>query len=337
MKSFSIIVPTIGDSPKIVETLDALAHQVGLQPDTEIIVVDNRVDPESRNFDLEQLCRDVNTEIRYIHEPGIGLTRARHTGIAHARGDVIALIDDDVIIGDGWVKSVWAIFANEKVILAGGPSSPLFASKPPKWLEAFYSTVRTEGRLCTWLSLLDLQEKENFVDPNLVWGLNFIIRKAIVQEFGGFHPDLVPERFQAWQGDGETGLTEKLASRGVQAWYSDRLRVFHQIPTGRLSYRYMEKRAFYNGVCFSFTQARKELITSVLAPVPRGRVLSYPSQSYRLLTRTLRNPIGAWYMMRLRFRTKAGFNFHRRALKENPKIRSWVERENFFDADIPTS
>jgi glycosyltransferase involved in cell wall biosynthesis len=335
MRFFSIIVPTIGDSPKVAETLIALAHQVELEPNSEIIVVDNRRDPESRDFDLKQLCRDINDEIRYIHEPGIGLTRARHTGIARARGDVIALIDDDVIIGDGWLNSALSIFANDRIVLAGGPSSPLFASKPPKWLDAFFIRVHTEGSMCTWLSLLDLHKKEGLIDPNFVWGLNFIIRKEAVLELGGFHPDLVPVRFQAWQGDGETGLTRKFAARGGLAWYSEHLRVFHQVPESRLTYKYMEKRAFYDGVCLSFTQARKQLITSVLIPAPRARFLSYSRQMYRLLIQTLRNPIGSWYLVRLRFKTKAGFNFHQKALKENPEIRSWAERKSFLDADIP--
>lgn len=335
VKSFSIIVPTIGESPEIVETLNALVHQVGLHSDTEIIVVDNRTDPESRNFDLEQLCRDVNTEIRYIHEPGIGLTRARHTGIAHARGDVIALIDDDVIIGDGWVEAVWSIFANDEIILAGGPSSPLFGANPPKWIDSFYTAIGTEGKMCTWLSLLDLRVEEELIDPNLIWGLNFVIRKASVYEYGGFHPDLVPSEYQAWQGDGETGLTGKLADDGVYAWYSESLRVFHKVPASRMKFNYMSKRAFFVGIGSSFTQSRKSKKEENLGTEPSRSPVYILRRIFHLARFLVVRPVGTIYLIRLRFRTIAGFKFHRKALKENPEIRSWVERKNFLDADIP--
>jgi hypothetical protein len=42
--------------------------------------------------------------------------------------------------------------------------------------------------MCTWLSLIDLGDREMVVDPTFVLGLNLGIRRAALLAAGGFHP-----------------------------------------------------------------------------------------------------------------------------------------------------
>ena len=86
----SVIIPTFNHRAVILETLEsAFAQRL---PDSEIIVV-NDGSPDDTKTLLEPLVRA--GRIEYIEQPNQGVATARNTGIARARGEYIALLDDD--------------------------------------------------------------------------------------------------------------------------------------------------------------------------------------------------------------------------------------------------
>ena len=110
--------------------------------------------------------------------------------------------------------------------------------------------------MCPWLSLLDIGKDTANINPDFIWGLNFSIRRQVVVDCNGFHPDLVPTELQRWQGDGETGLTKKVRSLGYRADYLQDAGLYHLCGNDRLNIDYFCKRAYYQGVCDSFTSIR---------------------------------------------------------------------------------
>lgn len=48
-------------------------------------------------------------DVRYLHRPSKGVGRARNVGIAAARHDLLAFIDDDVIVTDTWLERIVAV------------------------------------------------------------------------------------------------------------------------------------------------------------------------------------------------------------------------------------
>jgi len=165
-------------------------------------------------------------------------------------------LDDDVEVSETWLTTIQLAFRSPEVCLVGGPSIPYFSVSPPEWLERFAVDTPYGGRMNTWLSLLDIGKDVDNIDPTFIFGLNFSIRKSILINCGGFHPDLVPKQFQRWQGDGETGLTLKLRDHKYRAVYRQAAQLFHHCGKDRLHLNYFKKRAFYQGVCDSFTIVR---------------------------------------------------------------------------------
>lgn len=88
MDLISVIIPTYNASRKLPYSIDSALNQT--YPNSEIIVVD-----DGSSDDTEQLIRRRYPTVRYIHQPNGGPAKARNTGIAAARGALIAFLDAD--------------------------------------------------------------------------------------------------------------------------------------------------------------------------------------------------------------------------------------------------
>ena len=152
--------------------------------------------------------------LRYFRDDMPGLLTGRHRGAKEARGEILAYLDDDVLLAPGWLEGLRDALRDPAVVLVGGPSRPRYDGDPPSWLDEL-SWEFEDGRLLSSLSLIDLGTEKRPIDPCFVCGLNFSIRKNVFHECGGFHPDLMPKALQRYQGDGETGLSLKIKKIGT--------------------------------------------------------------------------------------------------------------------------
>ena len=99
----SIVICTKDRAPRLARLLRSI---VAIQPcspfpEAEVIVVDNAsIDDATRvavaGFD----------GVAYVFEPKAGLNFARNTGLSLARGSIIAYLDDDVVVDEGWLEGL---------------------------------------------------------------------------------------------------------------------------------------------------------------------------------------------------------------------------------------
>ena len=348
--SVSIIMPTYNRAESLALTLGSLTTQKFPITDYEILVVDN-ASTDSTKLVTESLIRDnPHHQILYFYEPVPGLLSGRHRGAKEARGTFFVFVDDDIDADPEWLQAIVETFADSSVQLVGGRNLPRYAIRPPSWLDRFWATTPYGGRACFYLSLLDLGERMLDIDADYVWGLNFAIRRQALFDLGGFHPDVIgPDHLQYCQGDGETGLTRKANTQGYRAVYQPRALVHHRIPASRLTPGYFERRAFFQGVCDSFTAIRRSGAVTVSAPrresleaagrrlVRHARYLvRHPHRFfyYRMLRRFANLKVEH---IRERIQTgyQSGYESHQRAVKGNPILFEWVLRENYWDYHLP--
>lgn len=121
--SLSVIVCTANRPADLARCLDSLAA-CDPAPD-EIIVVDN-----SPATDATATIVAARAGLRYIAEPHRGLSRARNTGIAAARGEIIVFTDDDVTVTPNWLAPIRAAFADPDVAAVSGLVLPLRLDSP---------------------------------------------------------------------------------------------------------------------------------------------------------------------------------------------------------------
>lgn len=338
---FAIVIPTSGSLDNCRPLVESLFSALASDSLVEIAIVVNGTHAVQALRESATLL-PVHPKIRVVAEPVGSLLAGRHRGVVETTGDVVCFLDDDVAVSDGWFDALVDAFTRfPRLVLAGGPSHPRFLAPPPPWLEGLAEQRDGGGSLSPFMSLVDLGDQKVVpVDPNLIWGLNFSIRRDVLLELGGFHPDLLPASEQMFQGDGETGLTRKIAARGLLAGYFPGLAVTHTIPAQRMTLDYIKKRAFYEGVGEAYKSLRESQRdkTVVSPPTFSRRVRSLVSSAVRSVRTRVPD---SWLKTHLQaFVTKhrlRGQEYLRSHYRADPRVREWVGRDDYWDWAHPSA
>jgi glycosyltransferase involved in cell wall biosynthesis len=330
----SIIIPTLNRASTLELAIKSFCLQ-NLSPDQfEIIVVDNGSNDNTKDIIEAAISKFPSHKIRYIYEPEPGLLSGRHRGALEAKGEILIFVDDDIEADVNWLKAIKESFDDPTVQMVGGRNLPKYEVEPPQWLEWFW-LEHPYGKLCAELSLLDFGEQVREIDANYVWGLNFSIRKSTLFELGGFHPDCIPKYLQYFQGDGETGLTQKANQKGYKAIYQPKALVWHSVSQERMSYEYFEKRYFYQGVCDSYSLIREtegqlkhvSFIEKIKATLIRLKQASKKLMSIQTEKDLLEERFHSAY--------QKGYQFHQNAVRQNPQLLDWVLKQDYWDYNLP--
>jgi glycosyltransferase involved in cell wall biosynthesis len=329
-----LVIPTLNRAGLLVRALRSIVAVVDPSDPVEIIVVDNGSGDQTAEVCSEIRAIFPQHEWRYFYEPMPGLLSGRHRGAKEAQGEVLAFIDDDVVLSASWLDGLLDAFSNPEVVLVGGPSLPEYEVAPPEWLESLWHNDDDGRRTLFALSLIDSGSAVRPEDPLYVLGLNFSIRKAVFDCCGGFHPDCIPAALQRYQGDGETGLTVKAKAAGFSALYHPQVAVKHVIPASRMTLESFKQRGFYQGVCDSYTCVRRE-----------GAADPARARSWKDLTRPLKRRLDRGYLPRkcdsrairevMGLAHAAGFAFHQNEVRQDPNLLQWVTKPNYLDYALP--
>lgn len=242
----SVIIPTYHRSAYLHDALMSVQRQNYPTDNYEVIVVDNHPTGENKRT-VQQVERQDELKIRYIEEPVPGLHHARHAGAHVAHGEYLAYIDDDVITPPGWLYALVRPFTDSHIGMVGGKVLPQWEASPPPWLGQFPPA---------YLSLLDYGAERQY--GYAIHGCNLAIRRTVLYEVGGFHPDAFGNRADIWlRGDGEDGLQNKVMAAGYEILYEPDASVSHRIPAARLQVDYFYWRAFIQGISNSYSRIRQ--------------------------------------------------------------------------------
>ncbi len=355
----SIIIPTCNRCQLLQRTLESITHSVLAVDAYEVLIIDNVSSDHTAEVFDHVSSKNPTIQWHYHFEPTPGLLSGRHRGSKEARGDILVFCDDDIVADPLWLYSISETFQDPTIQIVGGPSLPDYETPPPDWLESFWRSTKDGGRSCGHLSLIDLGDQQLDIDANSVWGLNFSIRRKALIDLGGFHPDCIPENLQRYQGDGETGLTMKAKERGYRAVYQPNARVRHQISSPRMTSGYFEKRAYYQGVCDSFTAIRSSgrvadaipedefpELTESTGAVKRPTLPSLAKAALsRLKSLGRRSEIPKCeshdeadvIRQRMTISYQAGYAFHQNEVRNDPTLLAWVLKDDYWDYRLPTT
>jgi GT2 family glycosyltransferase/SAM-dependent methyltransferase len=102
------------DRPEALQRCLRAVSEAGPAPD-EVLVVDNAPQVATTRELLERF-----PGVRYLAEPRPGLSAARNAAVREAAGDVLAFVDDDVLVHPRWLAPLRAAFADPDVMAVNG-------------------------------------------------------------------------------------------------------------------------------------------------------------------------------------------------------------------------
>jgi glycosyltransferase involved in cell wall biosynthesis len=198
--------------------------------DWEVLVVDNNSKDETRVV-AEDFCRRFPNRFRYLFEPRQGKSHALNSGIREAKGEILAFVDDDVIVEPTWLQNLTSSLHDNEWAGSGGKILLERTSPAPRWLalDGPYS-------LAGVLVLFDRGDKPGQLDW-APYGTNMAFRKATFDKSGGFRTDLGPNTKNEIRGE-DTEFGRRLMSAGERLRYEPLAIVYHCVPEKRLRKEY---------------------------------------------------------------------------------------------------
>ena len=230
--NISVIICTYNRCESLKRTLQSLLNMFNPEGVSwEVIVVDNNSRDNTRTF-CEEYKKAAGWDLKYVFEERQGLSHARNQGIETAQGEILAFLDDDVIVERYWLANIHKAFAENRVAAVGGKILPLWETPKPKWLIP---------SLYYMLALLDLGDKSILLTyPNIIFGANFAVHTEIFKKYGNFNINLGRVGMRLFCHE-ELDFIHRLQKAGEKILYHPNVIVHHYISTKRLSKSYFRQ------------------------------------------------------------------------------------------------
>lgn len=263
--SVIICAYTEGRWNALLAAVASVQHQ--MSPPHEIIVV---IDHNTPLF--ERVCSDIPGVIAIENRGPKGLSGARNSGIARARGALVAFLDDDAIAEPEWLVELNRHCADPQVLGTTGTVEPLWLGQLPTWFpEEFYWVLG-----CTYRG-----QPEMLAVVRNTYGGNACIRREVFSQVGGFRSEI------GRSGARPMGCEEtEFCIRAKQRWpqkvflYEPRARIHHCIPPDRACWPYFRSRCYAEGLSKAgvahYVGAKDSLASErsyILRTLPRGIAL----------------------------------------------------------------
>jgi len=263
----SVILCTFNRAPILRRALASLAKsRVVWTSDWELLIVDNNSTDHTRQV-AEDFALQFAGGCRYIFEGRPGKSHALNSALRHARGQILAFVDDDVVVDEHWLQNLTAPLAAAHWAGAGGQISPERDFVPPPWLSldgryalaplAIFSPATRAG---------ELREPP--------FGTNMAYRAEVFEKVGGFRTDLGPQPGSEIRGE-DTEFGMRVLSAGYHIWYEPSAIVYHSLSAHRLRKDYF--------LSWWYDKARSDVRAGELANVSSLRVAGVPLSLLRRL------------------------------------------------------
>jgi glycosyltransferase involved in cell wall biosynthesis len=323
----SVIIPTRNRSALLDKALESITRQTLGQENFEVLVIDNASTDNTKQIADKYAGR---LPLTYIYEQSPGLHNGRHHGYKASKSELLLYSDDDIIAFPTWLKTMVDLFDSDpSIAIAGGKNLPDFESEPPDWLRQSWQNIGKDGQIICDLSILDLGDEVKEVSPYFIFGCNFGIRKKILTECKGFHPDGMPFELIKYRGDGESYISHFVKSNGYKAIYHPGASVYHFVPTDRMTLEYFKKRKYMQGIsdAYTFLRAQKELpfLVSLKRQVKRMAKSIFVSNKKVSNNNIAEEPGDEMYMS-----YKAGYNYLVNCYQQEKNIKHWVHKEHYL-------
>jgi len=225
----TVVVVNLNRRSLLEACLGSLERQAGA--DFETVVVDNASTDGSAEW-VRGYCKSAPYPVSLIeNRENRGFCGANNQGIAVARGEFIALLNNDAEAEPAWLEQMLAVFSRSPTV--GMAASKILVWEDPKQIDKVGHLIwldgQNRGRGSGEIDMGQYDAEEEVLWPD---GAACMYRKAMLDQIGGFDEDLF-----AYGDDAELGLRARIA--GWTCIYAPKAVVRHHRGTtlGLLSFK----------------------------------------------------------------------------------------------------
>jgi GT2 family glycosyltransferase len=188
----------------------------------EVVVIDNA----SSDDRMREVCAERNW-VRYFHEPLVGLNFARNRAMREAGGEVVAFLDDDVVVDRDWLKGLRRAWAeNPDAGCVTGLVLPMALETEAQILFEAGGGFRRGFRPIRYGAERYRATHYPCGAGHFGAGANMSLRRDLVQRLGGFDEALDTGR--PLPGGGDLDIFYRVLRAGATLVYEPQAAVYHE-------------------------------------------------------------------------------------------------------------
>ena len=263
----TVILCTFNRHQSLTRALDSVAASV-LPESTEweVLVVDNNSRDQTKEV-VQAFCQMFPGRFRYLFEAKAGKSNALNAGIQHSHAEVLAFMDDDVVVEPTWLQELTSGLNDGRWAGAGGRIFPQWTSPPPRWLPL------ADRYALAPLAMFDLgPDAGPLHEPP--FGTNMAFTRTMFNKYGGFRTDLGPRPGSEIRNE-DTEFGQRLLDAGEKLLYEPSAVVFHSVPQNRIQKQYFLK--------WWFDKARADVREYGMPADAKWLLAGVPLRSFRRL------------------------------------------------------
>ncbi len=244
--AFSLIICTYNRARLLEICLESIVQAARPSCEWEVLVVDN--DSADETPQLLQRFKPRLDCLRLEQVTERNLCIARNRGCRQARGEYLVYLDDDAQIPADYLANLARRLDDHSPDIMSGPVYPYYSTRKPAWFRDTYET-----KLFASASGFSLQ-------PRIATGANFIVKKSVLENVGGFDPKWGMQADKYVIGDERKVVDayRRLTPADEQkVFYALDCHVRHHVDTRKLRFTYFLYRYYVSG--FSTKAISQEL------------------------------------------------------------------------------
>lgn len=227
-----MVIPTYNRCEDLRECLHSI-FDLQIKP-YEVIVVD------SNSNDATGKLKDL-FPIKLVSLKERNRQRARNLGISMARGDIVAFLDDDVVVCKEWLDEIAKPYAEENVGGVGGRVIPYDASE--SYVETRKHDVGKVFDNGLVLGNFDIPS-QGLVEVDSFIGCNMSFKRDLLLKIGGFDENFIGTGYRD-----DTDLCVRVSKLGYRLLYNSNALVRHKFRGkqvgGKWSYWYVRNHIYF--------------------------------------------------------------------------------------------
>ena len=232
MRQISIAVCTFNHLDYLRICLNALSNQSIAQEEFEVWIIDND-STDGTDLFVKEFIR-THSNFHYVKENKLGLSYARNKALSVIKSEWIAFVDDDVVVGVNYVRTIQTIIQEHEFVFFGGEIKARYIGKKPKWIPDNFNEFSVQT------------SSNKVLNSGFIVGANMIMKRDLILSIGGFDVNLGMKGDNTGYGE-EDHIQYLLRERNYEIAYFSELSVDHIVHENKLLLKWHIQSSFAHG------------------------------------------------------------------------------------------